>query len=342
MDESVENLLEIPCKILKTFEEADKWEIARKIACYYQEKKFPYYEMDLDVRKSLFKKLVEFNADNLEIGENELQQNMLGLNLANYYHPQMWEVRCRGRKSPKEVFDDLELLTKAIYKRIHLSDTKLKPFNIRKSIKVFGGYGVSNFRPTIAKYIYEKFCPLNGYVLDPCMGYGGRLLGALASSKVSFYQGYDPDKRQCSGNFLMSKELNNGKEISITNLPFEDSKDVHGRFDLVFTSPPYFNTEEYSYDETQSFIRYPTYLEWVEGFLYPLIRKSYLALKPGAYFIINVAGDNLVNSTLDIATRTFGNEYKVKYMRLSKILGRGDKNINKFKLESLYIFKKEK
>ena len=32
--------------------------------------------------------------------------------------------------------------------------------------------------------------------------------------------------------------------------------DYEDTFDIVFTSPPYFNVERYSYDDTQSWVRY--------------------------------------------------------------------------------------
>ena len=38
-------------------------------------------------------------------------------------------------------------------------------------------------------------------------------------------------------------------------------------FDFCFTSPPYFNAEEYSNEEVQSYKKYSTYGEWFDNFL---------------------------------------------------------------------------
>ena len=50
----------------------------------------------------------------------------------------------------------------------------------RKTLKIFTGtQGVSNFRPTAAHAIYNRFLPDGGTTWDMSGGYGGRLLGAI-------------------------------------------------------------------------------------------------------------------------------------------------------------------
>ena len=64
---------------------------------------------------------------------------------------------------------------------------------------------VSNFRPTVAKAIYERYSPENGTVLDPCAGFGGRLLGCLTLSR--HYVGYEPNRNQYCGLKQMSDTI---------------------------------------------------------------------------------------------------------------------------------------
>jgi hypothetical protein len=52
------------------------------------------------------------------------------------------------------------------------------------------------------------------------------------------------------------------------------------KFDMVLTSPPYFNLELYTAGE-QSTLRYPTWNEWVTGWLKPVILGSLDALREG-------------------------------------------------------------
>lgn len=342
----VEELINIPCNQLKILSHGEKEIISRKVAEYYQEQGFPYYSLSDSEKLKCISRLYEFDVNSLELEGDELQQNMLGLNFINSYHPQMWNVLCgNAKKSPYDVFMDITLLEQAIFKRINLSDTKLQPFNIRKSLKIFGGYSVSNFRPTIAKYIYKKFCFSGGKTFDPCMGYGGRLFASLVSGVN--YIGADPSSSQLQGNEKLYKDAislfprisSNKAKFYLS--PFEDLNINNEEYDLVFTSPPYFDKEKYSYEDTQSFIRYPTYLEWRDSFLFRLIEKSYHAIKLGGYFIINVAGIDIVRDTIEKSNHFFGDMKGVKWMRLSKLLGRNiDKTVDKFKLEGIYIWQK--
>ena len=46
-----------------------------------------------------------------------------------------------------------------------------------------------------------------------------------------------------------------GSEVVHLNKDFQKYK---GKFDFIFTSPPYFGAEGYSEDETQSYKKFPT------------------------------------------------------------------------------------
>ena len=59
-------------------------------------------------------------------------------------------------------------------------------------------------------------------------------------------------------------------------------------YSLVFTSPPYWGTEQYSNDPNQSYLRHPAYSEWRDDFLFVLIRESQRVVKDGGYVIFNV------------------------------------------------------
>ena len=244
-----------------------------------------------------------------------------------------------------------DLLRTAIEKRIKYgNDAKFAPYLIRKSIKIFGAQSVSNFRPTIAKWVYDHYCSEKSDVLDPCLGYGGRLFGAYCSKKVKKYVGVDPSNDTCDNNVELSNILNSHlkknfdseKEIKIINKPFEDWT-TEEKFDLVFTSPPYFDTEHYTdFDNTQSYVRYPEYKVWVMKFLTPLIINSFKYLNDGGYFILNVGQknrNNLYKDTIRVGSLIFGNPIDIYHMRLSRIMG-GKQNSKGHKTEPLIIWQK--
>lgn len=329
-----------PCKILKKLPEDEKDQIADLIVDHYYKVGFPYVQLNREQKIEIAQKLKNFKSDKLDLGENLIQQNMLGLNFANFYHPQMWEVECAGTFSPMYIFNNRKYFKQAILKRIQYSNTKMQPFNIRKSLMVFHTQRVSNFKPTVAKFIYDRYCPQGGTVLDPCAGYGGRLFGAWASDNVNFYVGIDPDDRQIKGNSAMAMDLHHIEKRLTTYLkriPFENFKGADQTYDMIFTSPPYFDTELYSYDKTQSWMRYRVYDKWVEKFLTPLIENSYQYLRRGCYFILNV-GEPITYDAVRIGKDVFGDPETMLRMRLSSVLGHGKSGT--FKIEPIYVWRK--
>lgn len=102
-------------------------------------------------------------------------------------------------------------------------------------------------------------------VWDPCMGYGGRLLGAVKADKVKMYIGTEPNTDTFAKLTAIEKELQQTAQGSamnygLINSPLEDYDNLPcNGVDLVFTSPPYFDTEKYSNETTQSWVRYSDY-----------------------------------------------------------------------------------
>ena len=58
---------------------------------------------------------------------------------------------------------------------------------------------------------------------------------------------------------------------------------------LVFSSPPYFNVERYSYDDTQSWVRYKTIDDWNTNFLHKTIANVWPTIRKGGYLAVNIA-----------------------------------------------------
>ena len=79
------------------------------------------------------------------------------------------------------------------------------------------------------------------------------------------------------------------KQVNIYKLGSEEYKPMEKSLDLCFTSPPYFDTEKYRLESTQSFIKFPTENEWVNGFLKKTIQNCYIGLKNNRYMLINIA-----------------------------------------------------
>lgn len=317
------------------FSPAEMLDFETEIFNHYKTNGFPYFNIEQEERQRIFDKLVNFNSSSLLKEDNILSQNMLGLNLASHYMPHIWEIKSGSFMTPMEVFKDDNKFRAAIKKRVKLGDN-ISDAGIRKILSMYSGsHKVSNFRPTIAKYIYDNYSGA-GRVLDFSSGFGGRLLGALSSNKVKSYWGCEPSSKTHYQLWKILKDFNK-PNFFIEYSPFEDTN-LSNDYDLVFSSPPYFDTEKYSNELTQSYLKYPTKEQWKNGFLRVLIEKSYKYLKSGGYFIINIANvrtyNDLEQDTLNLA-KDIGFILKKTYkMQLSNLMKAG------FKYEPIFVFKK--
>tara|TARA_B110000858_G_scaffold94850_1_gene109318 strand:- start:7 stop:1095 length:1089 start_codon:yes stop_codon:yes gene_type:complete len=269
-----------------------------------KEKGFPYYPNDRVWRENIFNQLINFRRDTLIDRKTKIiGQSAHGLNLAWSFMEHAWGIKCGKMKTPIEIWEDEEHLSKGINKILTGTFFKQKPAHnitdsdMRSMLRRYTGTQmVSNFRPTAAAALYdifvEKDSPLEGTeagtVWDPSMGYGGRLLGAIAAGVN--YIGTDPCiptydglKQICNQYGHSHKRYTLLRQGSETFLPEKNS------IDFVFTSPPYFGWEAYGDEPEQSSIKFDTSEEWKEKFLKKTIANAYDGLKPGKFLALNVA-----------------------------------------------------
>ena len=149
-------------------------------------------------------------------------------------------------------------------------------------------------------------------ILDFSAGWGDRLAGFYGSETGEFYLGIDPRKEnhpiyeeqkefysKHNGLFEIDKECE-FIESPAEDVDFEQYKD---KFDTVFTSPPYFSVERYSYEDTQSWVRYKEIDDWNENFLQKTIKNLWVSIKSGGYLLVNIA---------DVFARTAGQRNMVE------------------------------
>ena len=140
---------------------------------------------------------------------------------------------------------------------------------------------VSIFKPLIAMDIYCRFNPK--CVLDFTMGWGGRLVGACALN-IPKYIGIDSNQNLKTPYNKMCKFLRKHSTTDI-ELYFQDALTVdYSKFnyDLVLTSPPYYNVETYSESKQQS------NEDWENKFYIPIFKKTFQHLNKGGYYCVNI------------------------------------------------------
>jgi len=232
--------------------------------------------------------------------DNHLQQNPQGIDLANSYHPHMMEAHYSvGLKSPLETFNSDDGLRDCINRWMEIGHF-VNHAGMRRILKTRNGTkGVVNFKPVIAKFIYDNYAPDGGKVLDPCSGYSGRLAGCIASNRNLLYHGIDPNGKSAIGNMELANffstqcDMFNNRIYKYRfrqdmGMAEEVMLELREEYDLVFTSPPYFDVEIYSEESTQSCNKYKEYQEWLEKFLWVLVDESKRLLKEDGRLIINI------------------------------------------------------
>jgi len=141
---------------------------------------------------------------------------------------------------------------------------------------------INIFRPLVAMEYYARFNPR--CILDPTMGWGGRLVGACALN-VSKYIGIDnnPALEEPYGEMVEFLRPLTKTEMDIR---FEDALGVDYsvmEYDMVFTSPPYYDLEKYGGNRESK-----TKDEWDKDFYCPLFEKTYKHLAVGGHYCLNI------------------------------------------------------
>lgn len=163
------------------------------------------------------------------------------------------------------------------------------------------------FPPCHARFFADRHLPHDApsLVVDPCAGWGGRLVGTLLVERAHdvSYIGVDPNERNQAayvGLLDSVRQVRAGRHglrsACVHVAAFEDwlessvAQELTGRADLVITSPPYAFAENYDAEcSRQSANRYASYAAWRSGFYSTLCDGAFRLLKPGGTFVLNVA-----------------------------------------------------
>ena len=283
------------------FTQAEITKAAMEQAAYWRKQGFPFHDKSETERGRELHLLLNFDHASLIREDGVVRQTMHGLGTAGSYFSHMMSVRSGKFRTPMEVFEDDNLLPKAIEKRIEaVGRLSLTANDIRKACMTYcGSHAVSNFKPSAAAAIYNKYLPeTGGVVFDPSAGFGGRFLGALACRKVKRYVFCDPATETFKCLETMASEVGNAARKLRRDMGVEPyhcgSEDMrpnlqHSSVDCVLWSPPYFDTEKYSTEPTQSYLKFPTPESWLEGFVGATLDNIAYALKPEGVLAVNIA-----------------------------------------------------
>lgn len=233
------------------------------------------------------------NEDHLGyLGGNYLiNRNVIGLKSSDYFSQKVrWLATNRDNKGMTRTWESEKMLYYIWNAIWGLKINELNRSQARACLRL-RKYMAGQFRPTVARYLYETFQAKR--VLDPSAGWGDRLSGFLASSCTEHYVGIDPNSLmhpcyQKQFDFYSQRVEGKKADFICSGSENADLSKYKEYFDFIFTSPPYFDAERYSKEETQSCLKYPTVDKWLDGFFIPSLKNCWDSLAEGGRMAINI------------------------------------------------------
>jgi hypothetical protein len=266
---------------------------------YYRKNGFPFKRESEEDLRDTYNKIIKREVDDL-INENGevVNSNSYGGNIIKHFMGELFYSTKGNNKSKSclDAFNDDDLFRDTLRNRMGYRTSKEdgteRPyvFSISDDMIIQGfrssglGFSTSQFKIMVAKLIYSRFGG-NGPIIDYSAGWGAR---AIAAGSLGLeYYGIDPlTYSKC--NDLMTffdikgKTINGGSE---DNAAFaEIPKDCN----LAFSSPPYFNLETYSVDDSQSYNKFKDYKSWLDVYWAGTVENCFNHIKEGGKFILCV------------------------------------------------------
>jgi len=283
--------------------------------------------------------------------------NTEGLAFGRFWFPNMQDAKWNTNDtvSLRSRFNHDGKLRRAIrlcYQHRDEGELAVVPKNLRRALELVNGGTIQNFKPMNARAVWEHICPVfRGRVLDFSSGYGGRMLGAMTSRLRYHYTGLDPNTETyqglCAlGELLDEQNLGSGHTMYCT--PSEEFVPELGSYDAAFSSPPYFNLETYTDQDTQCMNRYHSLDAWFEGYVAPTVAMTHRALNSYGLYAVNIADYRngkqefqIVQRWIDLAKTIGFDHVETVQMLLNVRPGVGNNKHQKaYKTEGIYIFKK--
>ena len=215
------------------------------------------------------------------------------------FHLHRYRANYHGQRSVLDAFEDDQRLRRALTYQLKCGDP-VTPVRVVRAVTALQR-GPLNFPPTLARWLVDTYAPPGGTVLDPCSGYGGRLLGAVASAQHVRYLGADIEPASAAANQRLAAALGVGERVTQVVRAVEDPT-PWASADFVLLGPPYYDREHYGAAAAAALAPYPTYAVWRDQFLTQLLEKS-LAAAPRVAINVGVirAGDALYDLPADVA-----------------------------------------
>lgn len=334
----------------------DKEAAAKFVFDFYRNGGFPFVNLSNDEIVKDFTRLKNYGAKEIECMVDGIKilrtTPPAGIATMKHFSPHFFDVKS-GRDTNKpsmlETYKNDELFMKVVKNRIDrhhtISGNGIKQ-GLPNSKKAFKA---SIFCPAVAKFIYSTFCKEGDVIYDYSMGFGQRLMGALSLPFSVKYVGVDPLSKSVESNkaifeFLHSGAMCNGKEAEFFQTGSEIFCDerYHGKINVAFSSPPYFDVEVYEHDKSQAYHN-GSYYDFINAWWKTTISNISKLLEDDGVFILNMENEAKGFNILDDMIAIVENAGFVKSDEYRMQVSRNDKfnNANgEMKYEPIICFRR--
>jgi 16S rRNA G966 N2-methylase RsmD len=241
-----------------------------------------------------WKKLQDWSTHTNSISSTQ----RIGMKLCEHFFPNFYDIEDKKGNSFKSLWTAKNLEKVLRWNRKSHSTPYLS--EIKRGVYFnFGLPKSTMYRPQMAKMLVSNLGGVK--VFDPCAGWGGRMLGSIAAG-AELYTAFEPNTETYKNLLRLVSFL----EIQDKVLIYNDSALNMGKYDInnidiVLTSPPYFDLEVYTHEDTQSITGCTSYRDWVDKFLEPLVVGALSTLKLNGWSCWNVHNVGKMKMIDDIA-----------------------------------------
>lgn len=299
----------------------------------------------LDI-SSEFQKIKESNVD--IVVENGVKclsnSSYTGGKIYRHFFPNILKIRSDNGLSVYDALNDDAALLKIIHNRVICYPMNITAAMIVQGAKASGTASTGSiFKPAVAKSIYKEYVKDGYNVYDYSAGFGGRLLGlmSLGYDNVKYFA-CEPNTE--TYNNLINMSMHFGFNTQIVNKPSEDVI-FDEKMDFVFSSPPYFNKEVYTDEDTQCYNRYPDYNDWLLKYWGATVSNIKQMLASNGTFGVNIgnsSNDFMKKLTDDVIEVVCSKGFVLKdtiYLKTARShLTKTDVTNSSCKLEGIYMF----
>jgi len=223
----------------------------------------------------------------------------LGISYLKANFKSYWHSSYKRNLGPIEAYYSDKVMSNVIKYRIGVNNSgEIFNFSLHQMIRGLSAYRhtISFFKPILAASIYKELIDIsivNPVTLDPCAGFGGRLLAFISLYPNGKYIGIEPNVDTYNELVKLKDELiiNNitsEENIDLYNCKFEDFDTNSIDYDICFTSIPYYDAETYS-----QVVKYNSFDIWNNEFITSLMNldNCYINMSSELYDRLEIKND---------------------------------------------------